>query len=356
MNYKVLLVTDSLGLGGRENQMALLGSNLPDDWQVLVWSLHDGFYSKHFRKHGVKCEIADRGKGITKSFKECVRRYKPSIIHYWGTNIFLATYPIARLHGIPCVNGSIRIGMLPPYLFHKVRIILASRLCPFVIANSFAGLKAAHVPPGRGYVVYNGIDLTAFPAVEKETRSSPVKVIMCANMHSSKKHILLAETAALAKARPDLPEFEFWSIGDERDLSILAEVRRIARKALESNTLKLMGRQIHPGSFMLKADIGLHLSKREGLCNSVMEEMASALPVLASDVGGMRELLIQGTGFLERSDSAEGVLGVLTELAQDERLRKETGRNGRRRMETQFSVKKMCDDTVAVYMKALKKN
>jgi len=353
MAKRVLFVTDSLGLGGRENQMYLLASSLPVDWEVLVWSLHDGYYHKLLRNSGVNCIVFDSKKNFVKSFKFWLQKFDPDIVHYWGTSIFLATYFIVLRYQIPCINGSVRIGVLPPQLSHKIKILFASRLCPFVIANSFAGLRATRVPTKRGYVVYNGIDITRFSAKKHNEGTLPLRVVMCANMHSSKKHILLAKVAEKSVKAFGKNRLVFWSIGDERDKSILSTVKVAGSLAIKSSVLQLLGKQTNPISWMNRADIGIHLSNREGLSNSVMEEMASGLPIVASNVGGMNELVTLNSGILDTSNSSSKILELLGQLVNDSDRRKELGVNGRDKIETMFSVKKMCISTIQVYNRAM---
>lgn len=354
MVKKVLIVTDSLAQGGAERQMALLACNMPSPWESSVWSLHDGFFSRSLTNAGVQVEVPNRSP--LRSFRQYVRKIQPDIIHYWGNASLFMTYPFVCASGIPSVNGIIRFGALPPPRILRLRLQLASRLCPIVVANSEAGLKALHISNHRGRVVYNGIDSSRFTDAEPNSKtSSPFRVIMCANMLNSKNHILLAKIAELAFEKFGPRIFSFWSIGDTRDLSILAEVNSIAKRSIDSSMLTLLGKQSEPVSLMAQADLGIHLSNREGLSNSVMEEMACGLPVIASNVGGMNELISSETGILDSSNSPSTLLAGINYFRNNPAIRVKMGKKAQQRIRSFFSIDRMTKDTISIYNEMLER-
>jgi len=85
-------------------------------------------------------------------------------------------------------------------------------------------------------------------------------------------------------------------------------------------------------------------SRNEDLPGAVLEAMASSLPVVATDVGSVRELVIQNkTGFLVAPEDPAGLRSALRSILLDEKLAHDLGRRGRERAETVFSLDKMVD-------------
>jgi len=82
----------------------------------------------------------------------------------------------------------------------------------------------------------------------------------------------------------------------------------------------------------------------------VLEAMASSLPVVASDVGGTREALVDGeTGFLFAPGDVAALAQHVLALAHNRALAQQMGAQGRARVLRYFSVARMVDETAAVY-------
>jgi glycosyltransferase involved in cell wall biosynthesis len=138
---------------------------------------------------------------------------------------------------------------------------------------------------------------------------------------------------ALAQVRGAGIDFDYTIIGsdDERDLlSVLATVRDLD-----------LGPNVHvrgplPPDAVLEAlrvaDVFLLPSLSEGLNTATLEAMAVGLPVVVTDVGGMREAVTDGVeGRVVPPRDPSALAGALLELAADEALRAAMGERGRRR-------------------------
>lgn len=88
-----------------------------------------------------------------------------------------------------------------------------------------------------------------------------------------------------------------------------------------------------------RADAFLHMSSSEGISNAVLEAMATGLPVVTTDVGGMGEAVRDGVeGFLVGVRDVEAAATALTSLAGDADLRRRMGAAGRERVERSFRL------------------
>lgn len=91
-------------------------------------------------------------------------------------------------------------------------------------------------------------------------------------------------------------------------------------------------------------------SQAEGISNTLLEAMACALPVVATDVGGNGELVVDGeTGFLVPPNDPAALAAAMGRLAGDEQMRRRMALAGRERAVTQFSLETMVDRYLAVY-------
>ena len=84
---------------------------------------------------------------------------------------------------------------------------------------------------------------------------------------------------------------------------------------------------------------GVLTSRHEGFSNSILEYMAAKLPVVATNVGGASEAIVDGeNGFLVKSDDDEALANRLIELLEDEEKARKFGENGRKIVEERFSL------------------
>ena len=95
-------------------------------------------------------------------------------------------------------------------------------------------------------------------------------------------------------------------------------------------------------------------SLAEGISNTILEAMASGLPVVATDVGGNGELIEAGvTGLLVPKADPAALADTLARYVDDAALRAEHGRAGRLRVEQQFSLDRMVERYTRIYRLAL---
>ncbi len=130
----------------------------------------------------------------------------------------------------------------------------------------------------------------------------------------------------------------------EADLAAL-----IARMGLES-AVRLVGFVADVGPWLSAADIVVVPSRSEGQGLVALEAMAVGVPVVASRVGGLPEVIKDGvTGLLVVPDDAEGLADALICLARQPDMRQRMGEAGRMRVEDSFSIETMQDRHAALY-------
>jgi glycosyltransferase involved in cell wall biosynthesis len=89
---------------------------------------------------------------------------------------------------------------------------------------------------------------------------------------------------------------------------------------------------------------------------TLLEGMASGLPIVATRVGAVPELVLDGvTGFLVPSESPEALAQAIQALLASPELRDRFGAAGRRRIEENYSAARMTSDYLAVYQRALRR-
>ena len=99
-----------------------------------------------------------------------------------------------------------------------------------------------------------------------------------------------------------------------------------------------------------RTDVFMHASLSEGLPNVILEAMACARPVVATDVGGTREALEDGVaGFVVAPRDPGALAAALRTLWKDPDLRDRMGREGRRRVEAEFTIERHTQQWLELY-------
>lgn len=106
-------------------------------------------------------------------------------------------------------------------------------------------------------------------------------------------------------------------------------------------------------NFLLKSDIFVLSSNWEGLPLSIIEAMSASLPVIATNVGGVSELITKDVGFLVPSKDINALKIALSKLINDENMRGMMGVQGRETYLSKFSFEAMYRKTLSEYLKLL---
>ena len=102
-------------------------------------------------------------------------------------------------------------------------------------------------------------------------------------------------------------------------------------------------------------DISVLSSVKEGFSNVILESMAASKPVVATDVGGNREAIVDGeTGYIVPPKDYNLLAEKIELLINDRKKREEMGIMGKKRVENEFSIKIMAEKTKKLYFDLLK--
>jgi glycosyltransferase involved in cell wall biosynthesis len=222
---------------------------------------------------------------------------------------------------------------------------LSARIVTVSEANRQCAIRAGVAKAQQMTTVLNGVaDVPerALPSV-----GAPVRVVMVARFAEQKDQALLVRAAAAAQGAP----VELVFVGDGPKLGA---VRSLAEGLQMSRRVIFLGDRDDVPSILSGAHIFALSTKWEGLPLSIIEAMRAGLPVVASDVGGVAELVKDGlTGLTVEPGNAQALTGALEMLISNPDLRSRMGRHGRYRYESCFSYEVMLGQTEQVYFEVL---
>jgi glycosyltransferase involved in cell wall biosynthesis len=366
--HRVLLVTQDLQRAGAQRQcveLALGMSRLPE-WRVEVAVLEPG--------GPLTTEL--QGAGIP--LHVCPRRWRWDLFPVMALAARLRAGGYAVVHSFLFLPGFYtRLAALrhrPPLVVSSHRStgqrgrlrylteILMAPLCDVIIANSSAGredLVARGVAATRVTVVRNGLDLSRFkPRIENGARhaapapetaaaaTSAPRIGMVAQMESRKDHLGLID--AFHRVRMRHPAARLILGGDG---SLRPKIEERVRADGLAGAVEFLGTVDAPETLYPTLDIYVQASAfGEGTSNSIIEAMASGLPVVATDVGGNREVVQQGdTGITVPPRDPAALAAALIELLDDPDRARRMGRAGARHALAVYPREAMVAATLEVY-------
>jgi glycosyltransferase involved in cell wall biosynthesis len=222
-------------------------------------------------------------------------------------------------------------------------------------------VNIAKFPEKKILTIYNGIDMDFMSdnfdesALRRELRLDRNDLLIghIANFRIPKGHRFLIEAAGLICKK--MKNAKFLLIGDEGDGSLKGEVERLINKMNLKDNVRILGFRDDIRELLNLIDIFVLSSVSEGLPLSVIEAMAASKPVVATDVGGLPEIVIPDeTGFLVKAGNAHDLAARLEVLLEDDNLRRRMGIRGRKVVEEKFSLDVMIDNYQKLYAELLK--
>lgn len=371
MKPNVLFIIDSFEQGGSERQALQLLTQLHNDGQCRL-------HLACLQGHGSLRSDAERlGLGeineyplnnfydpnFFKQLRRYVRYLKQNEIdvvhtHCFYTNVFGMTG--AYLAGTPVrlTSKGETNGFRTPMQKRAERIsfLMADR----VIANCMVVqdmLISEGVNPKRVIQHYNGLDLDRMKVRDDLTRGQARAmfglpetgkrfITIVANLRNPvKDHPMFLRVAA--RVRAEIPDAAFVVAGEGEFISTL---RQMAGDLGIAEDVHFIGRCDDVPTLLFASHIGALSSKAEGFANAILEYMAAGLPVVATDVGGVREAIIEGeTGYIVPSGNAEKMAERMIQVLRNDDLAKSMGIRNKTCVAEKFSSERHLQNTLELY-------
>ena len=216
---------------------------------------------------------------------------------------------------------------------------------------------ALGLDPSKARVIRPAVDPRAFRP--RSTNGNPaadaLRVVMVGGLRWEKGHEYALEAVRRVVDRGVRVELDLVGTPPAAAVMSSSEMARIAHTVADLELeayVTLRGEETADGvsSRLAGSDVLLHASLTEGIPNVVLEAMASGIPVVATDVGGVSEAVTDGVeGFVVTPRDPDALAEALLRLAGDSALRKRMGAAGRKRIETDFTLDTQLEDFLALY-------
>ena len=343
----VLFLVTNFDRGGAEKILSRLAAGLPRDrYAVRAAALQSRSLAiaDELRRTGVPAhDLQMRWKGDVRVLGRLARLLRQEGIQILITFLFHPTL-LGRLvgwfAGVPIRISSERTMAFNGHgrcLLNRWTVPLASHVVAVSERVAAHATRRFRIPLDRLSVIPNGVNLQHFhPAHRVQSTLGPV--IGCtARLHPENDHATLLQ--AFAEVSNRRSDAQLLLLGSGRSE---AQLRALAERLGISAAVRFEGEQGDVAPWLARMDLYAQPSIAAGMSNSILEAMATGLPVVATAVGGTPDVVLDGqTGLLVKPGDPAGLADALLTLLADRSLANRLGRAGRARVETHFGEERM---------------
>jgi len=351
---KIMQIIPTLEVGGAEIMCENLSLGLLKSGQsvtiVSLYNCHSPI-TKRMGSRGQKIIFLDKKKGIDTSLIGKLRKVlleeKPDIIHshlyslkyvIWASS-GLGIKRIHTLHSIANQESNFLNRKLNGLFFSLDKVIPVA--LSEIIQNTI--ITEYHIPKEKIPIIYNGVDFKNCLLKTDYSFKNCIQIIHVGRFSDPKNHIEILK--AILKLQYSIPNIRLSIIGD-------GELRYTIQHFISSNKMEgyvsMIGIVDNVFPYLQKSDIFILPSKYEGMPMALIEAMGTGLPVVASNVGGIPNMIIDRFSGLICEPECEDIYRKILAYINDQKLREECGRNALIAVQ-QYSARTMLHSYLDLY-------
>ena len=299
--------------------------------------------------------------GSAVRFAKLLRRERFQIVHshmFWSS---LFASPIAWTCRVPVVVETLhgteawRTGWKASGIIDRTTTRFVSRYVAVCDSDARFLESKKHVPAKKISIIYNGVDTSHF-AVPNDARNTirqslafsenDLVLIMVARFHAGKGHRVLFD--AMCQLLDIHPTVKLVCVGEGEGEP---KLRALCKELGLAARVRLVGYQDNVPEWLAAADINVLPTFYEGFPLTVLEAMASGLPTVASDVGGIPEAVENGvSGLLVPPGDSHKLAEALSMLLREPARRMQMGHAARQRLMQSFVLEQQVSSTENMYL------
>ncbi len=319
--------------------------------------LHENATKEGIESYLIPCSGQIDRKAIT-SIRELIQRTGADVVHAHGYKADLYAYFASRASGVPLVSTCHNWCDNDRKVFfygHLDRVILRSYARVVAVSEDVQQrLLKSGVKANKVSIIRNGIDLRPFDrasdVVKDELGWSAVPLVGFVGRLSAEKGVDIFLHAA-ARVFAHCPDAKFVVAGDGPDRAALDTL--IDELGIR-DSVRMLGRRDDMPALYASLDVMVSASRKEGLPIAILEGMASRLPLVATAVGEVPTVILDGvTGVLVPANNPELLAAAIIEQLRDPARRARLGSAARQLIEDEFSAERMTADYLRVYEDAI---
>jgi glycosyltransferase involved in cell wall biosynthesis len=361
----ILHLSSTSGPGGAEMIVSRLAGGLdPRRFRSVVCLYRPGWLKERCERQGIETHVLEIGGmfdfGWVRKACRLVREERISLIHAHEFTGNTYGSLVAKLVGVPLVATVHGKSYYSEQCKRRMAYRLVSRMATMVAVSEDLRrfvTRSVGIPSEKIKVIYNGQDVLPPLGPEKKLSlrdelglAEDEQVIgVVGSLYPVKGHKYLL--AAVPQVLKHHPRTIFLIVGrGELELALKEEVKRCGVE----KQVRFLGFRNDVSALLSIMDIFVLPSLSEGLSIALLEAMAAGKPVVATNVGGNPELVIDGeTGFSVPPSDPDALAAKICLLLGERARARNFGENGRNRVQQCFSLRGMADNYQVLYEKCL---
>jgi sugar transferase (PEP-CTERM/EpsH1 system associated) len=358
---RVVHLVSALNVGGLEMVVLNLARHCDRTrFDLRVLCLQErGALAPRLEELGVPVESLDcpdlaRGRTVARLTRR-LRQLRPHVVHTHNPNPHVFGSVAAWGAGVAVLvhtkHGRNYPGQFRAVLLNRLATCLSSCIVPVSEDAARVARDVERVPPGKVLVIRNGIDLAGFPAASRPVTGPAARAIHVARLHPVKDQATLLRAARrVADAEPG---FRLDIVGDG---PARAELVALRDELALGGHVRFLGCRDDVAGLLSGADFFVLSSVTEGISLTLLEAMATGLPVVATDVGGNREVVASGrTGLLVPARSPDQLAAAMLQMVRSPERTRRMGAAARRRVEEEFDLRRVVARYERLYLSLLRR-
>lgn len=355
---KVCFLAGTLGQGGAERQLLYMLQALKSAGiESRVICLTKGeIYQSRIESLDIEVDYVGRKNSRLSRLAEitCNLKNKPADIiqssHFY-TNIYAAIAgKISRARSIGAIRSDLTSEIGGDKIFGRWQVSLPENL----IANSKIAIERAKnygIPAKKLNFVKNVVDLTLILDEKSRNPKEFLNIIFVGRLTQLKRPEIFVALANHLKYSLATQTLRFQVIGDG---PLLDGLKQCVRKLhLSEDEITFYGDRQDVGNFYQTADLLVLTSSYEGTPNVVLEAMSFGVPVIATRVGGIPEIVTRESGILVDAADTMGLFDAARKLIENEDLRGRLGAAGKKYVAENHSLDYLQKRLIEIYNNVL---
>lgn len=355
MRTRVAIVLPYFGTGGGECMVSRLAAHLDlnkvDAEVICVFGEpQNNELEKNILEHGVPIKYIRKGKGFSsaaiKRLNHELSEFQPDVVHtHLSACVYCAewvlTHNVKMLH---TVHNMPAFELIMPKKVVMATMYRCGKAIPVAISHEIQALTQSYYRlKTTPELVYNPVDVSRYSKLEKKKRKN-FTFVNVGRLYEVKNQILLVKT--FEKILEDQSDTDLFILGDG---PLREELETYLKEHKLTQHIFMEGNVENVEQYLAEADAFVLSSNYEGLPLVILEAMASGLPIVSTDVGGVKDV-VTDNGLLVEPHSIEKLASAMMQIKANAEMRKDFSERSKRNV-MQFDSSIIAQEYIALYEK-----
>jgi glycosyltransferase involved in cell wall biosynthesis len=292
------------------------------------------------------------------ALRRLIKKIQPDLVHLHSSKAallgrlaawFCAVPAVVTVHGWPFVHPQSKVTKALYFILERSMVAFTAKFITVSKVDYCIALQQLKVQPAQLELIHNGIENDqSFAPIKSDTINAECNIICVARFDVPKDH----RTLLLALKQINHIPWRLRLVGSG---PLLAETKQLAGQLGMSEKVEFLGERSDVAELLTQADLFVLLSHWESLPISIIEAMRAGLPVIASNVGGITELVDDGiSGRVVSAGNISEAADALCSLISNSSLRQSMSTASQQKFLQQFTADLMLSKTLGCYQQVTK--